>query len=316
MQNRIKWGEKRYYSLNDYLKTKFGEKVYKLSLNGGMSCPNRDGTLGTGGCIFCSEGGSGDFASSSMLSITKQIEDAKLRIKSKTDCRKFIAYFQAFTNTYASPDYLRKVFYEAINHPDIVALSIATRPDCLQEEIIDLLFELNEIKPVWVELGLQTIHPKTADFIRRGYNLDCFTEAVERLNKIHIATIVHLIIGLPYLDSHKITMESKDDILESIAFLAKLPLEGIKLQLLHVLKDTDLAAYLSQITILSKEEYIDYIITCIEHLPEDMVIHRITGDGPKSLLLAPDWSKNKKDILNRINHEMKVRNTWQGKYYN
>lgn len=314
MKDMRNWGDKRYYSLDYYLKNKFGEKIYKLSLDAGMTCPNRDGTLGNRGCIFCSEGGSGDFAANSKYSITAQIEEGKSVLLQKTNCTKFIAYFQAYTNTYAPIEYLRKIYYEAINHPEIVAISIATRPDCLNDKVLKLLSELNKIKPVWIELGLQTIHEKTADFIRRGYNLSSFENAVAYLHRINIDIIVHVIIGLPYFIHDKISIESPKDILETIKFLSKLPIKGIKLQLLHVLKGTDLAAYLKDLEVLSFEDYINMVILCIEHLPEHIVIHRITGDGPKSLLLAPMWSTNKKKTLNTINQELKLRNTWQGKH--
>lgn len=315
MKDLQTWGGRRYYSLDHYLKNQFGEKIYKLSLDGGMTCPNRDGSLGKRGCIFCSEGGSGEFASNRKDSITDQIEEAKSKVANKTKCSKFIAYFQAYTNTYAPIGYLREIFYEAINHTDIVALSIATRPDCLSDDVLELLSELNKIKPVWIELGLQTIHEKTADFIRRGYHLNCFEKAVKDLSRINIDIIVHLIIGLPYMDNQKILTESRDDILETIEYLSKLPIRGVKLQLLHVLKGTDLADHLTGLETLSFEDYINMVILCIEHLPERIVIHRITGDGPKALLLAPMWSTNKKKTLNTINQELKLRNTWQGKYF-
>lgn len=301
------WSDKRYFSLDYYLKDTFGEKVYKLSLNAGMTCPNRDGTLDTRGCIFCSEGGSGDFSTSKTLSISKQIDEAKNLIIQKYKSNKFIAYFQAFTNTYADISYLRKIFYEAISNPDIVALSIATRPDCLGDDVLLLLDELNHIKPVWIELGLQTSNEKTAKFIRRGYSLDCFEIAVNRLSLLNINVIVHVIIGLPY--------ESNRDILKTVDYVARLPIQGIKLQLLHILKNTDLERYMNDIHIFTLEEYIELVVQCIERLPESVVIHRITGDGPKDLLLAPLWSRNKKNVLNKIHHAFKEKDTWQGKFY-
>ena len=302
------WGDKRYYSLDYYLKQTFGEKVYRLSLNGGMTCPNRDGTLGARGCIFCSAGGSGDFAASAG-SITDQIAQAKERILAKTNCNKFIAYFQAFTNTYAPVLTLRQLFYEAIRQPEIVALSIATRCDCLSPEILDLLEELNQIKPVWVELGLQTIHADTAAYIRRGYPLSTFEAAVKNLHARNLEVIVHTILGLPG--------ESSEQMLETINYLNCQPIQGIKLQLLHVLKGTDLADdYLAgKFQTLSREEYLDLLISCLEHLSPDLVIHRVTGDGPKNLLIAPLWSSAKRSVLNDLHHMMKVRNTWQGRLY-
>lgn len=303
---QTRWGDKRYHSLDYELKQRFGTKVYKLSLDGGMTCPNRDGTLDTRGCIFCSSGGSGDFAANRRQSITEQIANAKALVSGKqAKDGKYIAYFQAFTNTYEKVSYLRSIFYEAIMHEDIVALSIATRPDCLSKEILDLLRELNTIKPVWIELGLQTIHEDTAAFIRRGYSLPVFDQAVKDLDSIGIEIIVHVIIGLPY--------ETKQQLLDTIRHLATLPVKGIKLQLLHILKGTDLADYIEDLHILTLEEYLDLLIACIEHLPPDIVIHRITGDGPKSLLLAPLWSGNKRFVLNRIQQELKGSDSWQGK---
>ena len=229
------WGEKRYYSLDYYIKQNFGEKLYKLSLDGGMSCPNRDGTLGRGGCIFCSAGGSGDFASDRNLSIPEQIQNAKELVSKKHSGSSYIAYFQAYTNTYAPTSYLERIFTEAIQEPDIKVLSIATRPDCLSQETLELLERLNQQKPVWVELGLQTIHKASSDFIRRGYDLDVFEKAVYDLKGRGISVIVHTILYLPN--------ETTDMMLQTISYLNKLPIDGIKLQLLHILKGTDLADY-------------------------------------------------------------------------
>lgn len=308
MQKKV-WNEKRYFSLDYYLKERFGEKVYKVSLNGGMTCPNRDGTLDTRGCIFCSAGGSGDFAAPICETVTKQIDNAIEGLKkAKKVGDKFIAYFQSYTNTYAPIEYLKKIFMEAIQHPSITALSIATRPDCLGDDVLALLSELNQIKPVWVELGLQTIHECTADFIRRGYPLSVFDHAVEQLHRMNIDVIVHIIIGLPY--------ETKENLLETIKYIGKLPIQGVKLQLLHVLSDTDLANYIDDISILTLEEYISLVIMCIENLPQNIVIHRITGDGPKALLLAPQWSAKKKHVMNTIHKTMKELDSWQGKQLN
>lgn len=296
----------RYYSLNEYLKSTFGEKVYKISLNGGMTCPNRDGTIDTRGCIFCSRGGSGEFATSAVLDIKNQIEQAKQRIKAKTDCRKFIAYFQPFTNTYASVEYLEKIFTQAIEGDEIVALSIATRPDCLGDDVLALLDRLNRIKPVWVELGLQTIHKQSSDYIRRGYELEVYDTAVRNLHSIGINVITHIILGLPN--------ESKEMMLETVKYVGERT-DGVKLQLLHILKDTDLlddynAGKFKALTI---EEYIDILCDCIEILPQNVVIHRITGDGDKKLLVAPLWSADKKNVLNSINTIFSQRNIIQGK---
>lgn len=300
------WMGKPYHSLDFMLRERFGEKVYKVALNGGMSCPNRDGTLGTGGCIFCSAGGSGDFAASSHLSITEQIGSQTDAIRRKRPVNKFVAYFQAYTNTYAPVDYLRKIFTEAISHPDIVALSIGTRPDCLGKDVLELLRDLNRIKPVWVELGLQTMHDKTAAYIRRGYPLSCFEAAVANLHQRHLDCIVHTILGLPG--------EKERDMLETISYLNLLPIQGIKLQLLHVLQGTDLAVdYLNgKFQVLSQEEYIRLVIACLSRLRPDIVIHRLTGDGPESLLIAPLWSKAKRTVLNQLHHQMKMQHVWQG----
>lgn len=284
-----------YYSFNQYLKDTFGCKVYKISINAGFTCPNRDGTLGTRGCIFCSRGGSGDFAESSSLSVTEQIESRKQRVSKKIKSGKYIAYFQAFTNTYAPVEVLAEKYCEAINHPDIVGISIATRPDCLGEEVLTLLSEINKIKPVFVELGLQTIHEKTAEYIRRGYPLSVYDNAVKALKAAGINTVVHLIIGLPN--------ESREEMLESVEYACKSGADGIKLQLLHILKGTDLADdYLSgKFETLSMEEYLSIIKDCVEIIPKNVVIHRLTGDGPKKDLIAPLWSADKKSVLNALN---------------
>ena len=295
-----------YYSLNEYLQNTFGCKVYKLSINGGFTCPNRDGTLDTRGCIFCSAGGSGEFSEDKTKSITEQIECAKIRVGRKIKSGKYIAYFQAFTNTYAPVEYLRKVFYEAINHNDIAALSIGTRPDCLPDEVLSLLAELNRIKPVWVELGLQTIHNSTAKYIRRGYDLSVYDTAVKNLKSIGINTIVHVILGLPF--------ETESMIIDTVRYVCNSGINGIKLQLLHVLKDTDLAVdYENHVfNVLTMEEYIDLICKCIEMIPENIVIHRLTGDGDKKILIAPLWSGNKKIVLNTINKTFEEKNIIQG----
>lgn len=305
----MNWNGKPYYSLDYYLKQTFGEKIYRLALDAGMSCPNRDGTIGTGGCIFCSAGGSGDFAASRHLSISEQIEQEKKKIQKKRHCNHYIAYFQAYTNTYAPVKTLRSLFAEAIAHPDIVALSIATRPDCLEEPVLELLEELNQIKPVWIELGLQTMHNKTAAFLHRGYPLSVYQDAVIRLKKRNLTTITHIILGLPY--------ETEADMLETIHYLNQLGCDGIKLQLLHILKGTQLADLYqtNPFPVLTKEEYLSILIHCIEQLSPKTVIHRVTGDGPKDLLLAPLWSQNKRGVLNTLHKEMKLQNTYQGKQF-
>lgn len=303
------WNDKPYHSFDYMLKERFHGKVYKVALNGGMTCPNRDGTLGSRGCIFCSAGGSGDFAGNRQDSITEQIEKQIESIRKKRNADLFIAYFQAYTNTYAPVEYLRKIYTEAISHPNVVAVSIGTRPDCLGEEVLALLEELNRIKPVWVELGLQSIHEKTARYIRRGYSLSCFNAAVKNLRERNLEVIVHTILGLPH--------ETKEDILATMDYLNHMDIQGIKLQLLHVLKDTDLADdYLAgKFQVYSMEEYLDLLIDCLEHLSPDLVIHRLTGDGPKELLLAPLWSSAKRTVLNTLHQECKARNSYQGKQY-
>ncbi|MBQ8802895.1 MAG: TIGR01212 family radical SAM protein [Tyzzerella sp.] len=303
------WGEKRYYSLDYYIKETFGEKLYKLSLDGGMTCPNRDGTLGNRGCIFCSVGGSGDFAGDRNISIKEQLEQGRQLVKRKHKGSSYIAYFQAYTNTYAPVSYLEKIFMEAIEEPDVKVLSIATRPDCLSSDILDLLSRLNQIKPVWVELGLQTIHPESAKFIRRGYDLDVFEKSVYDLKKIGVSIIVHTILCLPN--------ETEKEMLETIYYLNKLPINGIKLQLLHILKNTDLADYYGDkpFFLPNLEEYLELLGKLVSHLRPDIVIHRLTGDGPKSLLIAPLWTSNKRLVLNSMQKYFKDADIWQGKEY-
>ena len=284
-------------TLNEYLREKYGKKLYKISINAGFTCPNRDGTLGNRGCIFCSGSGSGDFAENPLLSISEQIELGKKRVEKKLPKEDYgyIAYFQAFTNTYAPVSRLREVYMEAVKNPEIEIISIATRPDCLGNDVLDLLSEINAIKPVWVELGLQTIHEKTAEYIRRGYPLSVYDEAVKKLKTRGIETIVHVIIGLPG--------ETRKDMIETVKYVGDSGVEGIKLQLLHVLKGTDLEKdYLEgRFECLSLDEYVEIIREALEVLPEDIVIHRMTGDGDKKILVAPLWSGDKKKVLNMLN---------------
>ncbi|MDO4343625.1 MAG: TIGR01212 family radical SAM protein [Eubacteriales bacterium] len=338
MRSQTLWGEKPYYSLDFRLRRQFGEKVYRLSLNGGMTCPNRDGTIGTGGCIFCSAGGSGDFAADKGLSITEQIQSQKEALRGKKPAKKYIAYFQAYTNTYAPADYLEKIFTEAMADEDVAVLSVATRPDCLPEETLDLLERLNRVKPVWVELGLQTVQENTACLIRRGYELPCFERAVRELRERKIEVIVHTILGLPG--------EGRKEIFETIRYLNGCEIQGIKLQLLHILKGTELGRRFEAqnghpesedlrnerleseglqsegqqnghsnppIRVMEMEEYVELVIDCLERLSPEIVVHRLTGDGPRELLLAPLWSCRKRTVLNRIHSRMKERNTWQGR---
>lgn len=284
----------KYTSLNQYLKNRFGTKVYKIALNGGFTCPNRDGTLCTRGCIFCSKGGSGDFAESRALDIKTQIELGKSRVSRKIKDGKYIAYFQAFTNTYACVDRLESLYMQAIEHEDIIALSIGTRPDCLGDEVIELLERLNKIKPIFVELGLQTIHEDSAKYIRRGYELSVYDDAVSRLHKAGLNVVTHLIIGLPN--------ETKNDMLKSVEYVCRVT-DGIKLQLLHILKGTDLEAQYNdgKIKVLTLDEYCDIICDCIKIIPKNVVVHRLTGDGAKKDLIAPLWSADKKNVLNTLN---------------
>lgn len=295
-----------YYSLNQYLKDKFGCKVYKLSLDAGLTCPNRDGTLDTRGCIFCSAGGSGEFAVQRIEKMDskgckEQLAKAKEKVSAKIKDGKYIAYFQSFTNTYGPVEYLEQIFMEAIMEEEIVALSIGTRPDCLGQDVLELLERLNHIKPVWVELGLQTIHENTAKYIRRGYPLPVFDEAVVKLKKIGIEVIVHVILGLPG--------ESKEQMLQTVKYVGNSGVQGIKLQLLHVLQGTDLAKEyeLGKVPVMELEEYAQLVADCLAVLPENMVIHRITGDGDKKILVAPKWSGDKKRVLNTIQKCIQMR---------
>lgn len=309
MNMAMHWGEKRYYALDYFIKQTFQEKLYKLSLNAGCTCPNRDGTCGNRGCIFCSRGGSGDFAADVSLSISEQLKVEKERRKSKYSGHSYIAYFQAYTNTYGNADILEKKYLEAIQDPEVRILSIATRPDCLSPEILVVLERLNQIKPIWIELGLQTIHESTAAFIRRGYALPVFEEAVKKLRSIGLSVIVHIILYLPG--------ESQKDMLETIQYLNRQDIQGIKLQLLHVLKNTDLYDYYLEhpFFLPSMEEYLNFLGTCLCELRPDIVIHRLTGDGPKSLLAVPLWTGNKRLVLNQMGKVFREKNIWQGKNY-
>lgn len=288
---------------NQYFKERFGKKVYRIAIDGGFTCPNRDGTIDTRGCIFCSGYGSGEFAGSRNLSITEQIEQGKALVKEKMSISSggYIAYFQAFTGTYAPMERLRNMYEEAIRHPDTVAVAIATRPDALPEDVLDLISSLNRIKPVWIELGLQTIHEQSAGYIRRGYPLSVYEDAVERLSKRGIEIVTHIILGLPG-ESHK-------DMLETAAYLGKSPISGIKIQLLHVLAGTDLADdfYQGKFTCMSMEEYTDMVHDCIDLLRSDIVIHRMTGDGARKDLIAPLWSTDKKRVMNMLKKKLDIK---------
>ena len=299
---------KPYRSLNEYYREIFGRKTAKISLDGGFTCPNRDGTCGERGCLFCSAGGSGDFAENAALSITEQIENGKKQTSDKWKDPAYVAYFQAFTNTYAPVEELRRKYEEALSCDGVEGISIATRSDCLPEDVLDLLAELNQKTKLWVELGLQTSDEESAKRIRRGYPLSVFEKAVHDLAERKIPVIVHVILGLPG--------ENRETILNTIDCVNRLPVQGIKLQLLHVLSDSDLAKLYGagNYTPLTKEEYIALVGDCIAHLREDIVIHRLTGDGDKNTLLAPLWSLRKRDVLNSIHKHLKEAGIQQGMY--
>ena len=303
------WGDKPYHSLDYELKHQFGQKIYKVSLDGGMSCTNRDGTIGTGGCTFCSQGGSGEFAvgRTGYPDVWEQIEQAKKRVRQKiSGDGKYIAYFQSYTNTYAPVPYLRTLFERAISHPDIVALSVGTRPDCLGDDVVALLKELNQQKPVWVELGLQTIHEGTAERIHRGYPLAVFEDTYRRLKEAGLTVVVHVILGLPG--------ETKEDMLQTVDYLGAIPVDGIKLQLLHILKGSQMAGEYERdpFPLMEMEEYLDLILECVARLPQSVVVHRLSGDGAKSLLIGPKWSANKKLVLNRMMQKFRENGVFQG----
>ncbi len=293
-------------TVNEYYRARFGGKVYRISLNGGMTCPNRDGTIGTGGCIFCSRGGSGEFAASALLPVAEQLAAAKKKIAAKLPKQKesfvgYLAYFQAFTNTYAPVPYLRRIFSEALSDPETVGLSVATRPDCLPAECIALLAELNREKPVYVELGLQTIHEGTARFLRRGYPLAVYDDAVSRLHAAGLPVITHIILGLP--------KETPADMAQTVRHVVNGGVHGIKLQLLHILEDTDLADYYrsapaSEFACMTLDSYMEVLCSLLPLVPEETVVYRITGDGPKKALLAPAWSADKKNVLNALHRQM------------
>lgn len=288
----------KYLSLNEYLKNTYGCKIYKISLDGGFTCPNRDGKIDTRGCIFCSGFGSGDFSEDRKLSITEQIEKGKLRVSDKIKEGKYIAYFQAFTNTYAPVEILRRKYMEAVNHPDVAIISIGTRPDCLSNEVLDLLSEVNKIKPVWVELGLQTVHKKSIEYIRRGYENTVYDKAISELKSRGIYVVTHVILGLPY--------ETEEMMLETVKYVCE-KTDGIKLQLLHVIKGTDLEkAYLNgDFECMTLDEYVNLIGKCVSLIPNHIAIHRMTGDGDKRTLVAPLWSGNKKLVLNSITQKLR-----------
>lgn len=302
------WDNKRYHTLNYFLREKFGEKVFKISLDAGFTCPNRDGSVGSGGCIFCSPRGSGDFAGT-CSDLVEQFAEVKHMMQKKWKNGKYLAYFQAYTNTYADVETLREKYYSVLNLEDVVGIAIATRPDCLGEDVLDLLEEIRKDKYIWVELGLQTIYEQTAQIINRGYSLNTYMEAVRSLKKRKIDVVTHAILGLPG--------EQKEDMLQTVEFIANTGTQGIKLHLLHLMKDTRLVELYEkgELQVMTQEDYVDLVVDCIEKLPEDMVVHRITGDAPRDTLIEPKWSLKKWEVINAIEHQMMDRSTWQGKKY-
>jgi radical SAM protein (TIGR01212 family) len=302
------WDEKRYHTLNYFLRNKFGEKVFKISLDAGFTCPNRDGRISSGGCIFCSSRGSGDFAGTAH-DLVEQFYEVKSMMNKKWKSGKYIAYFQAYTNTYADVETLREKYYSILNLEDVVGIAVATRPDCLPIDVLELLEEINSRTYLWVELGLQTMHERTAGLINRGYGLDAYISAVKELKKRNIEVVTHEILGLPG--------ENKEEMLQTVDFIANTGTQGIKLHLLHLLTGTKLEEMhlRGEFQLMSMEDYVETVVDCIERIPESMVIHRITGDGPRDTLIGPKWSLKKFEVINAIEHLMMDRDTWQGKKY-
>ncbi len=287
----------RYYSISNYLKEHFGCKTVKLSIDAGFTCPNRDGTVGTGGCAFCSGGGSGELSST----IEEQIE----LLKDKWPDAAYLAYFQSFTNTYAPVEELREKYYSALKDPRVKGIAIATRPDCLGDDVLDLLSEINKDYFLWIELGLQSIHNRTTEYLGIGYGLETYDEAMRKLNERGIKVVSHIILGLPG--------ESKQDMMESVEHVCKMGTWGIKLHLLNIVKTARLYQMIPDyVPFESIDEYTDLVVDLLEIIPPDVTIHRLTGDVPRKLLVSPEWSYHKRTILNEINRKLKVRNTNQG----
>ncbi|MGE5371054.1 MAG: TIGR01212 family radical SAM protein [Solirubrobacterales bacterium] len=308
MKARI-WGDKRFHSLNHHLRQTFGGKVVKIPLNAGFTCPNRDGTKGYGGCTFCSAAGSGEYAGTSAFNLKQQFDQVRGLLAAKWPKASYIAYFQPFTNTYAPADRLEFIYRETLAFPDVVGISIASRPDCLADDVLDLLTRLNQETYLWLELGLQTIHEATGQALNRGYTTAEFQDAVKRLRSRGIRTCAHVILGLPG--------ESREMMLQTARALAETDIQGIKLHALHVLEGSALAAdyQAGKIRFMDRSEYVDLLIEILEILPPDMVIQRLTGDGPRQTLLGPDWSLDKGWILNELDRRLRQRNTWQGRRY-
>lgn len=306
MMDRLYWGDKRYYNLNYFYRKKFQTKVVKLPLNCGFTCPNRDGKVGYGGCIFCSQSGSGDFTADSSKSLFEQSIQIKQILHKKWPNVKYIAYLQSFTNTYAPIDILKKKYCEALKIPDTVGLSIATRPDCIGTDVLNLLKSLSRNTYISVEMGLQTSNENTAKLINRCYSLDCFEAAVKNLRSLNIDVVVHLIMGLPF--------ETKNTMLDTVRYISSLDIQGVKFQMLYILENTKISYMYNQIDIMNLNQYIDLISDFIEILPQSIVIHRLTGDAPQKSLIAPNWIKNKRAVLNGIDLQLKLRDSWQSKY--
>ncbi|MDQ0338870.1 radical SAM protein (TIGR01212 family) [Caldalkalibacillus uzonensis] len=304
------WGDKRYHTWNYHLRQTFGQKVFKVSLDAGFTCPNRDGKVATGGCTFCSARGSGDFAGDRRDDLLTQFEKVKTNMHKKWPEAKYIGYFQAYTNTYAPAEELRDMYEAILEQDGVVGLSIATRPDCLPDDVVALLAELNERTYLWVELGLQTVHNKTGELINRGHDYKCYVEGVEKLRQHNIRVCCHIIYGLP--------QETDEMMLETAREVSKLDIQGLKIHLLHVLKFTPMVRQYEQglLQFLEKDQYVNLVVKTLEMMPPELIIHRVTGDGPGDLLIGPMWSVNKWDVLNSIDRELKNRNTWQGKLWN
>ncbi|SES34239.1 TIGR01212 family radical SAM protein [Salipaludibacillus aurantiacus] len=308
-ENPLFFGEKRYHTWNYHLKNQFGEKIFKVPLDGGFDCPNRDGKVASGGCTFCSERGSGDFAGDRREDLVTQFHTIKEKLHRKWKTGKYIGYFQAYTNTYAPVEELRDMFECILEQEDVVGLAIATRPDCLPEDVVDYLAELNERTYLWVELGLQSAHDRTGDLINRAHDFQCYIDGVNRLRKHNIRICSHIINGLP--------LETPEMMLETAKEVAKLDVQGIKIHLLHLLKRTPMVKQYEKglVDLMEKDTYIKLVCDQLEVIPPSMIVHRLTGDGPAELMIGPMWSLNKWEVLNGIDKEMKERNSWQGKYY-
>lgn len=305
----MRWGDKRYRTLNHYYREQFNEKIFKVSLDAGCTCPNRDGSIGYGGCTFCSERGSGDYAGERQASLNEQFIAVRDKMHEKWPNAKYIAYFQAFTNTYGDIEQLRDNYYRALEQPDVVGLAISTRPDCLSAEILDLLTELNQKTKLTVELGLQSIHDTTLTKINRGHDYQCFLDAVAALNERNIEIVVHIILNLPG--------ETEEDMLQTAHAVAELPIQGIKIHMLHLLANTPLVKQYErgEFAFMSRARYVELVVDILEILPSSLVIHRLTGDGPLMLLIEPLWTLKKWEVLNAIDDELVKRDSWQGKHF-